>query len=316
MSYKKSRLFGVSNKKYLSELLQIDLYKLKNIEKYYQTNFYILDEGTKQRLIYPPEFNYKKRLRLINKYLSVLTLPKYVMGSVRNRSYITNGFEHKKSSFFLLMDIKDFYPSTSDYYVYGLFKNKFNMATDIAKILTLFTTEPRPSNPDIRHLPAGYPTSPILSILSYIDMFCELYNYANSQGIVFTCYVDDLTFSSKSFITKSFKRHIVKIIRSYGLEVNHAKTRHGNFEKGINITGTIIKDKSLYAPNKLQGKMIHTYDELVNLLKKDPNNLSDLKLLCNKLQGYVTAVKLIEDRRSLDYMENKIRKVGKHIKAR
>src|SRR5699024_5993054 len=104
---------------YLSELLQINLYKLKNIDNYYQTNYYISDDGKKRRFIYPPGFSYKKKLRLLNNYFSKLTFPAFVIGGVRNKSYVTNGFQHKNSSFFLLLDIKDFYPSTSDYYVYG-----------------------------------------------------------------------------------------------------------------------------------------------------------------------------------------------------
>lgn len=314
MDFNNTTLYGLSNKKYLSDILNIEVRKLKDIDNYYRSDYYVADNGKKKRYIFPPSPGYKKKLRVINRQLGKLEIPDFAVGGIKDRSYITNGSTHINNTYFLLLDLKDFYPSTVDYYVYGFFNEKLNMSVDIARILTLFTTEYYPVGNKNRHLPQGYPTSPLLSLLSYIDMYREIERYSNSQGITFSCYVDDLTFSSQNFISKTFKRNILKIIRKYGFFNNRQKTRHGKFENGVNITGTIVKGETLLAPNNLQEKMIRTYDEVAQILNENPNDVKKLKTLINKLQGYSIAVSHIERERSFLFVEDKLKEAKKHIR--
>lgn len=314
MDYQKCKLYGISNKKYLSELLHIEAFKLKDIDRHFSTDFYISKNRNKERHIYPPKPNYKKILKRLNWFLSRIPVPDFVNGGVKNKSYVMNGLGHIKSKHFLLLDIKNFYPSTSDYFVYSFFKNRLNMSTDIAKICTLLVTEPHPLHDNYRHLPQGYPTSSLLSFLVYSDMYIHLYNYAKQNNITFTCFVDDLTFSSDDYISKSFKRNIYKIIRQYNLEINSRKTVQRRINKGINITGTYIKEKKLFAPNRLQKDMSIAFSELCAAYEANPKDIKRLNLLCNQLQGYIVNVKLIEEARSLEYMQNMITKVRRYIK--
>lgn len=314
MDYQECKLYGISNKKYLSELLHIEAFKLKDIDRYFSTDFYISKNRNKERHIYPPKPNYKKILKRLNWYLSRISVPDFVNGGVKNKSYVMNGLGHINSKHFLLLDIKNFYPSTSDYFVYRFFKNRLNMSTDIAKICTLLVTEPHPLHDNYRHLPQGYPTSSLLSFLVYSDMYIHLYNYAKQNNITFTCFVDDLTFSSDDYISKSFKRNINKIVRQYNLEINSRKTMHRRINKGINITGTYIKENKLFAPNRLQKDMSIAFSELCAAYESSHKDINRLNLLCNQLQGYIVNVKLIEEERSLDYMQNMITKVRRYIK--
>ncbi|PLR71034.1 reverse transcriptase family protein [Bacillus sp. UMB0728] len=314
MEYQNCKLYGISNKKYLSELLRIDVFKLKDIDRHFSTDFYISKSRNKERHIYPPKPYYKKILKRLNSFLSRITLPDFVNGGIKNKSYIMNGSYHINNNHFLLLDIKNFYPSTSDYFVYRFFKNRLNMSTDIAKICTLLVTEPHPMHDNYRHLPQGYPTSSLLSFLVYSDMYIHLYNYAMVNNITFTCFVDDLTFSSNDYISKSFKRNISKIVRQFNLEINSGKTMHRKINKGINITGTYIKENKLFAPNRLQKDLSTAYSKLCTAYEANPKDINQLKSLCNQLQGYIVNVELIEEARSLDYMQNMITKVRRYIK--
>ncbi|ARW05754.1 reverse transcriptase family protein [Bacillus atrophaeus] len=313
MNYSTSKLFGVTNKKYLSELLSIDINELKNIEEFYNTSPFTKIIKGKERTLYNPPFKYKKVLNKINIYLQQITPPSFVFGGIKGRSYVMNATLHKDHSNFLLLDLKDFFPSTRDFYVYNFFKNKLRMATDIAKICTLLTTVKLGLNTQERNLPQGFATSPYLSFLCYYDMYNSIYKISNHKQIVFSCYYDDLTFSSSSYISKGFKRNIVKVIKEYGLVVNDKKTRLLFNKHGIKITGAIVKDNSLLSPNNTQLKMYSHFEKLMVLYSTDPTKQQEILELCNKVNGLLIALKIVETNRDLGYIKNKVKEIRKTI---
>ncbi|MEH7133426.1 hypothetical protein, partial [Priestia megaterium] len=65
VNFNDCKLYGITNKKYLSELLHIELKKLKNIENHYTTYpFYKKSpNGKKTRILYNPHPEYKKVLK-------------------------------------------------------------------------------------------------------------------------------------------------------------------------------------------------------------------------------------------------------------
>lgn len=309
MNYSKSKLFGVSNKKYLSELLSININELKDINRFYTATPFLKIINGKERTLYNPPLKYKKILHKINTFLQQITPPIYVFGGIKRRNYVMNASLHKSNSYFLMLDIKDFFPSTRDFYVYNFFKNKLCMSTDIAKICTLLTTEKVELNTLDRHLPQGFSTSPYLSFLCYYDLFNKINNLSIKKQVTFSCYYDDLTFSSPNFISKGFKRNIVKLINEHGLIVNNKKTRLLYNTQGVNITGAIIKKKSLVAPNKIQLKMYNHFDILMNLYSHHPNQKLEILELCNKVNGLITAMNIVESNRDLNYIKYKVKEI-------
>lgn len=312
LNFENSKLYGISNKKYLSELLKIELSKLKDIEEHYSTlPFQQKTNKGKVRTLYNPHIDYKMILQRLNSYLRQIPAPEYILGGIKKRSHVMNGTIHKDNDYFLLLDLKDFFPSTTDKHVYNLFKHKFNMSTDIAKICTLLTTEPSHKN-GIRHLPQGYSTSPYLSFLSYFDMYNGIESIARGENITFSCYYDDFTFSSQTFISKAFKKRIIGIVEDYGLQVNKQKTRLCiRKDKGVKITGTILHSGQLKAPNNLQLKMFRYFEDLVKTYENTPSESKELIELCNKVQGCLTAIKHIESDRSFPHISSKVREIRK-----
>jgi len=303
MNFSTSKLFELSNKKYVSELLNVEKNKLKNISSEFVPYMFTSVINNKERTLYNPSDEHKIILKKIVRLLSRIDLPSYAFGGIKGKNYIGNAAVHKKNSFLLLVDIKAFFPSTSDSYIYALFNKKFNMPPDIAKIFTDLVTVPC-ENRKGRYLPQGYPTSPLLSLFAYIDMYEEIAEIAFQNGMEFTGYYDDLTLSSDKFISKSIKRKVANKIQNYGFEVHPTKTRLAikNYTK---VTGVILKDNELKVPKSLFKKLHDTYLELKRI-DKDYENYTKEQFVnsCNKAQGLIAAIKSIDSNKKLDMYIN------------
>lgn len=320
MEFKKSRLFNLSNKKILANILAVDKKTLKHVDLEYKP--YKLPEESskvngKVRNLYNPNRTHKRALKRLTKHLMDVNIPEYVYGGIKERSHIQNAAVHREKKYLMLIDIKDFFPSTSDKYVYDLFINDFKMAPDLAKILTNLVTIPyEDENKEGRYLPQGYPTSPILSYLSYEKMYKKLKVVADENEMEFTCYYDDLTFSSNKFINKSLKRKVNKIIRSYQFEIHPTKSKV-MIKKGVEVTGVFLDESNrIHAPKKLLQKLQDSYEE-VKKLDAYSNDFGEEYFIdvLNRFQGLISAVKSIEKERKLDLFENKLKYMRRKYKV-
>ncbi|WP_261058615.1 reverse transcriptase family protein [Streptococcus mitis] len=296
MDFKRSILFGVSNKKWLSDLLKIEKYKLTDISNNFVGKSFIREVNGKTRELYDAGLVHKRSLKLIVKYLQRIDVPTYLHGGIPSRSYVTNVEMHCENSFAIIVDISDFFPSTSAQKVFNFFRYDMNQSPDIAKILTDLTTVSKNGK---SFLPQGYPTSPILSYFAYYNMYEALLRYAQTNGFHFSAYYDDLTFSSKKPIPKRCMNRIIKIIESYKLKINKSKSKICS-TNNVKVTGCIIVNGELKAPRKLQKD---TYD-LYMIIKNDVLSENDLSRLLKKFIGKISAIQMIEkDRKFPNYMK-------------
>ena len=78
MDFTQSVLYGVSNKKYLSELLHLELKTLKNVDKYYTVYPFEKKTNGKTRELYNPSNEHKRALKRMtgidNSYPSVIKI--------------------------------------------------------------------------------------------------------------------------------------------------------------------------------------------------------------------------------------------------
>ena len=289
MDFTRTILYGVSNKKWLSELLKIEKSKLKNIRNNFNTVPFVKKVNGKNRELYNAGKMHKLVLKRIVKYLQSIDIPNYIHGGITGKSYVTNVESHKKNRYGVIIDISNFFPSTDAQNVYNFFRFDMNQSTDIAKIMTDLTTV---SKGNKSFLLQGFPTSPILSFLAYHKMYELLNNYAKVRDLTFSAYYDDLTFSSRKRISKRCLREIVSIIESNSLEINLIKSKVSklNYTK---ITGCVIVGNELKAPNKLQKE---THDLF---LKIKNGNLSEteLSILLKRFLGKISAIQMIEKNR-------------------
>lgn len=311
LNYALCRLNGFSSKKRLSLFLKVDAYKFRNVDGFFVSpSFTQRDSKGKDRVLYNPNKEYKLVLNRICRDLQRIEFPNYVFGGLKGKSYVQNAEFHINGLFYLTLDLKNFFPSTNDYYVFNFFRNKMGMSVDISKIMTLLVTEPNKENSEIRSLPQGFPTSPVLSYLCYVDMFQEINKYAEDNGIKFSCYYDDLTFSSDTKINKSFRREVEKIVEQYRLKVNKKKTRLKRNVNGVKITGVILKENRLLAPNKLHKKMMDRFNQLTSL-DLEKARYKKIDKLCNSVRGCCSAITSVDRSMQFPYILSEVRKYDK-----
>jgi len=310
MDFSKSKLYGLSNKKYLAELLNLDKAQLKDVSSEFVPYSFTSKVKKKERILYNPNPEHKRVLKKIAKLISQVQLPDYAFGGVKGRNYIGNADVHKDNKFLLLIDISDFFPSTRDSYIYDLFHNKFQMSQDIAKIFTDLVSVPIEKSKG-RYLPQGYPTSSIISLFAYIDMYEAIYKVAKSNNMKFSCYYDDLTLSSNKFIPKSMKKTISRIIEKYEFKVHPSKSKLV-IKKFTKVTGVILDNGELKVPKQLFEKLHKAFEQLQGMDKDFGNyKAEDFVEVCNKVQGLIAAIKSIDENRSFEMYSNKLKYMRK-----
>src|SRR5690606_32967363 len=93
-------------------------------------------------------------------------------------------------------------------------------------------------------LPQGTPTSSHLANLVFLETDFRLIELCNQNNIVYTRYVDDLTFSS-SICFKHLLNDILYIVISGGFKISYRKTKYEGFQ---NITGIDVFNNYIDAP--------------------------------------------------------------------
>jgi len=167
-----------------NEWIEPKLDKATGVNKTY------LDGTPKQRVIRPP----KAKLKLIqskikDRILSKIDLPDNVHGGVKGRSNITNAKPHQGKKYVFTTDLKDFYPSIKAKKIHETFI-KLGYNKQFAFYITKLTTWKG-------ELPQGTPTSTHISNIIFIETDYRLLKLCEENGITYTRYIDDLTFSSQ-----------------------------------------------------------------------------------------------------------------------
>lgn len=160
--------------------------------------------------------------------------------------------EHCGCGWLIKLDIQRFFESISEIQVYYAFRElgyQPLISFELARVCTrdkpstsraqyLPKWNPNPSryivipyyhSDTLGHLPQGAPTSPMLANLVCMKMDEDLYDLATKNGLVYTRYADDLTFSTPEagFSHKLAGKHIQEcfsILRDYGFEPHYTKT--------------------------------------------------------------------------------------------
>ena len=202
----------------------------------------------------------KKQHEKINDFLESRFIPsKFAKGYVKNRSIYHNAKAHLYNDYFVMLDIKDFFPHICHTQLTDKLYREINLkqpnqiskkeCADIVSVCSVGS----------RGLPLGLITSPILSNIYLKEFDCIFYGLLKKIGlnnVVFTRYADDLTISFK---TESSDRELpivativdlaASLLSRYGLHLNADKTRTYSLHVSnhVKITGiNIIKEASGY----------------------------------------------------------------------
>lgn len=187
--------------------------------------------------------------------LSQIKLPLAVHGGVKHRSNITNAKPHQGNKFIFTTDLQDFYPNISSADVYGSLR-KIKFSSHFSRLITKFTTTEY-------ELPQGAPTSTDISNIVFLETDLKLIAFCNQHGIVYTRYIDDLSFSApKDF--RPLLNEILEIIRSAGFHINYRKTAYTGEQT---ITGIQVFLNKIDAPEKV---IVASKNEILSQSPKKP----------------------------------------------
>ncbi|MFJ6373251.1 reverse transcriptase family protein [Streptomyces virginiae] len=172
--------------------------------------------------------------------------PSHVHGFVRGRSTVSNASQHLAKGCVLRMDLEDFFPSISAETVKAslLEQGYEEKAANFAVSLVTIGGK----------LPIGLSTSPFLSNLVFLSTDRSLAEYAQSEGLSFTRYVDDLAFSGD--VTDRHSTDIARILDDAGWSVNTRKTAFMRRGGPQYVTGLYVGESGgPRIPRKVKRKM-------------------------------------------------------------
>ena len=162
----------------------------------------------------------------------------YMHSGVKGRSHVTNARAHLGDQPMVKLDIRRFFPSIDGLRVRRFFGRQMACATSVADLLTrLYTYR--------GHVPIGSRMSQHLAYFAAKPMLEDLHSLSTRYGVVFTCYVDDLSFSGAA-ATPSFLWRVKQVVH------HHRFRYHNDYcyrigERKI-VTGVAVAGSTLAVP--------------------------------------------------------------------
>ena len=229
-------------------------YIINNTDKFYgewseikkdkQGNPRKYKNGDIKKRTYNPSKNRLKVIqrRIYNNSLINIELPSYIFGAVKGKDNLKNARQHLGRKYKLVTDLTDYFPSITNKEVYNMFI-RYNFSPDVSSVLTKLTTYKG-------KVPQGAPSSSIVSNLVFIKLGKLLNEFCNEHSIIFTSFVDDITFSS----AVDFKEKVpdlLKIINTCFI-ISHNKT---SYSRNPKVTGLHVMNNHIRLPEKFMEKL-------------------------------------------------------------
>jgi hypothetical protein len=236
-----SPLYKLQSKKRLAELLGLpvsELLELAPRSDNYQ--LFTIHKNNKPREVQVPRPALKAIHKQLFRLLQRVEPPEYLQSGCKGRSHVTNARVHDQARLLVKLDIKAYYQSTKRDAVYQFFRKTMSCSPDVAGLLSDLSCVSG-------HIPTGSPLSQILAFYASLPLFQEIARASESEGITFTVYVDDLTFSGEK-ITGQFIWTVKQLISGRGYTY-HKEASSAPFKPRI-VTGVVLTKDGLRVRNK------------------------------------------------------------------
>ena len=238
---------GLGTQRAFARLVRIPLKELKSLaahrEDCYWTRTKII--GDKERNIACPIKKMRELHETLKRFFNRIQQPEYLYSPRRKHTAIMNAVLHQTGRVVVKLDIRQFYPKTTDEHVFRFLHHQLNMPDDVAGLITKLVTFEK-------KLPFGSPLSPVLCTLVHRDMFDRIHGYCALEDHTLSIWVDDLTISGldrKDALTKAIRRETAR----KGLETHKLQRRR--IKRGMMITGIYISNDTIAPSNKTHVKI-------------------------------------------------------------
>ncbi|MEO0740650.1 MAG: reverse transcriptase family protein [Bacteroidota bacterium] len=193
---------------------------------------------------------------VLDHLLAAVPLHDAAHGFVPGRSIASNAAPHVGADVVVNMDLQNFFPTVTYRRVKGLWR-ALGYGEQVATVLALLCTEPDTDETRLdgqtyfvakgeRVLPQGAPTSPALTNVLCRRLDARMAGMADSLGLAYTRYADDLTFSGSGeaaqHVTKLLWRS-VQIITDEGFTLHPDKLRVMRRGARQEVTGLVVNEK-------------------------------------------------------------------------
>jgi RNA-directed DNA polymerase len=209
-----------------------------------------LDGTIKTRTICPSHGDLKfAQHRIKNRILTRYSLPKNIHGGIKGKSNITNAKIHQGKKYVFMTDLQNFYPSINATLVYKTLVDLGEAPYFASHISKLTTWKNK--------VPQGAPTSTHISNLVFLATDRRLIDFCSDRGIIYTRYIDDLTFSAPHNFQEDISE-LLKIIQADGFKISRRKTIYGGKIKLI--TGIEVYLNKIDVPKKIKDLAVTEVD--------------------------------------------------------
>lgn len=251
-----------------------------------------------KRIIAHPAKELKEYQRLVVKHLA----PSFQIHSCayayrKGRGIKGNAECHKDSRYLLKMDFQNFFHSISDEF---FFKMCLSMNIEFEKndkhVLTrLLFWRPSKKSGGKLILSIGAPSSPFISNCLMYPFDSALHAECKKQGITYTRYADDLTFSTRVkgalFAIPDQVRELLATVLLGYISVNEAKTVFTSKAHNRHVTGVTISNKGELSIGRQRKRyiasLIHRYS-LGQVQQEDMAYLQGLLSFANDIEpGFI-----------------------------
>lgn len=223
-----------------------------------------------------------------NSIQDVIPINSAATGFIKRKSYLDFLSPHRRSSFFIRLDVKDFFhsikeedikKSLSNYIVPSHIMIEDKKTPTIDQLIKYIMHEISDDFPDKnlkgkKILPIGFPSSPSISNLVFRKIDILISKYCQHENIIYTRYADDLLFSSKKKLPPELENKISEYLSILSLKQNNKKTLCT--KSHISINGYVIDGETnsirlsnhkLQRINKLTHAIINRKDSPKEIMK-------------------------------------------------
>ncbi|HEX8467844.1 MAG TPA: reverse transcriptase family protein [Allosphingosinicella sp.] len=242
------------NQRDLAELLGTTKGRLETIiaEKDKYTNRRTVRIGSKDRQLAVPVGRLRTVHERLKFHLNKVKQPEYLFSPRKGRGQRDNAEYHAGQNQFLGLDIKQFYPSTTQEHIFRWAYHVAGLKADVAGMFAkLVAIDGK--------MPFGSPVSPVLTTHVHRAVFDEIFGLCRARELRMSLWVDDLTISG-TFVTGQLLEQVRSVIRRHGFQTHKIQFKTG--ARTVDVTGVPIRGKRIDAPRALHKRIQDGYGEL------------------------------------------------------
>lgn len=208
---------------------------VRNADSMYFVNYIPKSDGTQRQLHVPYSVLKTIQTCILKNILRNIPVSQYATAYKKGAKIRDNASPHVNKKYLLKMDITDFFGSIDFMKVYLAVFNSYRYPKQIGAMLTTLCCYRE-------CLPQGAPTSPAISniVMKRFDDFIG--EWCKKQGISYTRYCDDMTFSSDKPLYHVYKK-VSTMLADMGLEINEKKTHFIASSSRQVVTGLTVNNK-------------------------------------------------------------------------